>query len=99
MTTKSLLTDENRALLLQIVTSEEDVDVFWVDRYDDHYRYAQRYYKIDRFTGKFSRLDEDDNPTDIPVDNSMIVTADRQLIRLARKLMQKVEPVLDRCPK
>ena len=97
MTTKTLLTDENRTLLLQIVTAEDN-DVFWVDQYDEHYRYAQRYYKINRFTGKFSRLDEDDRPTDIPVDNSIIVTADRRLIRMARQLFNRVDYVLEKYP-
>ena len=92
------MTNEQRVDLLNLVAESEGIEDFWLDRYDEHYRYLHNTTIINSDTGEVFRvaLDEYDNVINrYPLSGDILRRIDDALIHESRELIAKIQLKLD----
>ena len=92
------MTNEQRVDLLNLVAESEGIEDFWLDRYDEHYRYLHNTTIISSDTGEVFRvaLDEYDNVINrYPLSGDILRRIDDALIHESRELIAKIQLKLD----
>ena len=92
------MTNEQRVDLLNLVAESEGIEDFWLDRYDDHYRYRHNTMIINSVSGEVYRVTLDEYDLIVnrySLSDEVVRRIDDALIHESRSLVTQIQSKLD----